>query len=108
MYDETDPSVVKHIEWSERATKTRQGQNTAKDALVRPFKPKLFRNNQRPERCPVRLFLLYEEKKPAEKKKPDDNFYLAVNTNRPRADSKWYKNGNMGEDRIAEIMKKVA
>ena len=97
-----------YIQWSERATKTRQGDNPSAEAQVRPFCPKLMPNPEKPERCPIRLYSLYKTKKPAEKLTPESEFYLAINTNRPKIQSKWYKNSNMGKERIGLIVSKSA
>ena len=99
---------IKWIQWSERSSKCRQGENPYAEAHVRPFLPKLMPNKNNPSRDPIRLYQLYLEKRPLEKKTPESDFYLAINTNRPHPDSKWFKNSNMGKERIGQIVKRAA
>ena len=99
---------IKWIQWSERATKRRHGENPDAEAQVRPFKPKIFPSSSNLSKCPVRLFMLYLSKRPETQQTPNSKFYLAINCNRPNQDSKWYKASNMGRDRIGDIMKRAA
>ena len=89
---------VVHIEWNERLSKTRMG-NTSH---LRAFKPKLFPNKSNPERCPLAAFKLFEEKQPQSMREPDSPFYLAINTNRPTENSRWFKASPMGVDTIGK------
>ena len=95
------------ITWNERETKTRHGDGKCSGGS-RAFAPKLFPNKQNPERCPVAAYQDYLSRRPADTMSPDSPFYLAVNYNRPTADSKWFKKTAMGHDRIGSIMARMA
>ena len=63
-----------YLEFNERETKTRSGNDPRN---VRAIAPKMFAvpNN---EKCPVKAYKVYAEKRPAEMKTDDAPFYLAV------------------------------
>lgn len=48
LEEKTDNKGNTYFEWTERISKTRQG-----NSGVRPFNPKLFSNRDDPTRCPV-------------------------------------------------------
>ena len=60
-----------YYEWNERLTKTRIG-----DRVTRGYNPKLFRDLNNLDRCPVALFDLYLEKRSHIKL---DKFLVGVN-----------------------------
>lgn len=64
-----------YLAFNERETKTRSGNDPWN---VRAIAPKMFAvpNN---EKCPVKAYKIYAEKRPAEMKIDDAPFYLAVN-----------------------------
>ena len=64
-----------YLEFNERETKTCSGNDPRN---VRAIAPKMFAvpNN---EKCPVKAYKVYAEKRPAEMKTDDALFYLAVN-----------------------------
>lgn len=57
-----DPEHGEYILWNERSTKTRQGSGTH----LRSFQPKMFKNTDCPERCPVMIYKLYGSHRPLE------------------------------------------
>ena len=94
---------VNHIVWTERETKTRHGNNTH-----RAFAPKLWPNTEKPGRCPVRAMELYRDKRPAHLRTADSPFYLAINYNRPKVTSVWFKGNPMGVDTIGKFMRRMS
>ncbi len=89
-----------YLLFNKRWTKTRDGIKNNK----REFPPKMFQNKVNPERCPVRLYELFEELRPAECKCPA--FFLSVNHN-PKATT-WYADAPMGINRLDVMMHKIA
>ncbi len=53
----------KYIEFNERLAKCRNGKN----GVIREFPPKMFKNKDNPERCPIRLYKLYKSHRPTTK-----------------------------------------
>ena len=96
-----------YVQWSERETKTRHGDENQQGA-AREFAPKMFRNQERPDRCPIEYFKLFQSKRPASMKMPESPFYLAINYNRRSESAMWYKKSPMGADRISHIMSRMA
>ncbi len=64
----------------------------------------MFENVENPARCPVRLYHLYESKRP---KDCNNAFFLTVNY-RHKSDKVWYSDMPMGPTRIGEIMGRIA
>ena len=93
----------RYIEFNERDTKTRTGETSA----VRAFKPKMWSTPLDPDKCPVRIFEKYLQKRPSEMCEAGSPFYLAVNY-KASCDDLWYKRQRMGKDRIGSIMKRMA
>ena len=91
-----------YLEWNERLTKTRAGNSSHQ----RPFAPKIFQNGKCPSRCPIRLYELYESKRPSDAK--CDAFFLSVNHNRPHDSSAWFVDMPMGVNRLGQIMSRAA
>ncbi|CAC5412519.1 unnamed protein product [Mytilus coruscus] len=63
---------VQYLEFTERQTKTRKGEGSA-----RPFAPKMFETPDNP-RCPVKTFKTYIKRRPTDSMKPDSKFYLSI------------------------------
>ncbi|CAG2184985.1 unnamed protein product [Mytilus edulis] len=97
-----------HFEFTERQTKTRKGEGSA-----RPFAPKMFAIADNP-RCPVKTFKTYIQRRSTESLKPDSNFYLSI---LPRYHNKgpddfdtentntWYSMQPMGKNKLGELIK---
>ena len=94
------------LQFRERTTKTRQGENGAS----RDSPPRAYENSHNPERCPVRLYEIYRDCRPEKMCQNDSPFYLAVNnmivdpTNRKM----WFKCGPIGKNALGEFMKKMS
>ena len=90
----------KFLEFNERLTKTRDGNN----GCVRAFPAKMFQNLTNPERCPVHLYELYESMRPKAKKCPA--FFLQVNNNVNART--WFGDRPIGVHNLGKTMKKIA
>ena len=91
-----------YIEWmTERGTKTRTGGKNS--VPERQFNPRMYATND--ERCPVKIFQEYLERRPQEMQKPTDPFYLAVIQN-PRK-KVWFKAQPLGEHSLGKFMKSM-
>ena len=79
-----------YLEFNER--ETRSGNDPRN---VRAIAPKMFAvpNN---EKCPVRAYKVYAEKRPAEMKTDDAPFYLAVNNVKSGSGKPWFKKAPVG------------
>ena len=51
----------------------------------------MFENRDSPERCPVTTYLAYKQQRPSEMINDNCPFYLAINTESPKAGKKWFK-----------------
>ena len=85
-----------YVEWNERETKTRHGENSNSVGQARHFAPKLWPNKSDPSRCPIKIYEKYISKRPASMLLPESPFYLAVNYTRPNELSVWFKKSPMG------------
>ena len=92
------------LEFQERTTKTRQGHT----GDSRAFKPKLWPNVARPERCPLYLLDEYEKHRPLGMTEPESPFYLVVNHKRGPNSTCWYQRQAMGKNSLGSIMKGAA
>ena len=88
---------------TERQTKTRTGENTRN---VRESKPKMFENLHNNDRCPVPAYLAYKHR-PPEMMADDSPFYLAVNTEVPKAWKKWFKAAPLGVNSLRSMVKNM-
>ena len=81
-----------YLEFNERETKTRSGNNPRN---VRAIAPKMFAlpNNKK---CPVKAYKVYAEKWPAGIKTDDAPFYLAVNNVKSGSVKPWFKKAPVG------------
>lgn len=97
-----DAQVVRYVEFcTERQTKTRTGENPRN---IRETRPKMFENPDNIERCPVTAFLCYKDQRPAQMLNDNSPFYLAINTESPRAGKSWYKNSPLGVNSLRSMM----
>ena len=67
----------------------------------------MYPDDQRPDRCPVRLYLFYQSKKPAEALKPDFRFFLNsrnITTKNWEDCSVWYAAAPMGHNTLASAV----
>ena len=95
---------IDYIEWNERETKTRHGDENQSS---RSFAPKMWPNLEDPNKCPVVAFLKYQSKRPKDMLDPESPFYLTINHN-AKSSENWYKNCPMGKNCIGSIMKKMS
>lgn len=95
---------IRYIQRNEWETKSRNGT----DSSNRAFSPKPFPDEENPDRCPVRAYLAYRDHWPNSMLHPDAPFYFAINYNRPNISSAWFKKNAMGNDRIGQIMSRMA
>ena len=97
------------IEFSrERGTKTRTGETEkSTNADARVFKPKMWATPDRPERCPVRIFQQYVDRRPPEMCQKDSPFYLSIN-HKHKPGSYWYKKLPLGIHKVDGMMKNLA
>ena len=87
---------------TERGSKTRTG---GKDSMPeRYFDPRIYATNT--DRCPVRMFKAYIDRKPEPMKQPESPFYLAHIIN-PKS-SVWYKASPLGVNSLGNFMKSMA
>ena len=91
------------LEYSERQTKTRTGENHRD---IRQIKPKMFAVPES-ERDPVAVYKLCAAKKrPSEMNRDNAPFYLAVNTCKNQDSSKpWFKKSAVGLHKLNSLMK---
>ena len=93
------------LEYTERQTKTRTGENPRG---VRQIKPKMF-SVQRSERDPAVVYKFYAEKRPSEMNDNNAPFYLAVNNCKKQDSPKtWFKKSSVGVNKLNLSMKKMA
>ena len=93
-----------YLEFNERETKTRSG-NDPRNA--RAIAPKMFAvpNN---EKCPVKAYKVFAERRPAEMKTDDAPFYLAVNNVKSGSGKPWFKKAPVGVNKLNTLMKTMA
>jgi len=79
----TNANVLRYVKFStNHQTKTRTGENPKN---VRESEPKMFENRDKPESCPVTTYLAYKQQRPPEMMDDNSPFYLAINTEVPKA-----------------------
>ena len=103
----TDDEGEEFIEFTERSTKTRQGDDTKN---IRPVKPKLWSNSKNKDRCPVSVFKKYIQLRPKDYCNEDDPFYIATNTSKlfNKSSDKWFKKQPVGVNKIKSFMKRMS
>lgn len=96
-----------YLEFHERATKTRTGVNIRD---TRPCPPRMYASPNFPDRCPVELYKLYNDKRPTDYCNPTDPFYIATvtHTKTPGPNQRWFLRGPVGIHKIKEMMKRMA
>ena len=77
------------------------------NADTRVFKPKMWATPDRPERCPVRIFQQYVDRRPPEMCQEDSPFYLSIN-HKHKPGSYWYKKLPLGIHKVDGMMKNLA
>ena len=98
------PQQNSYLEFNERETKTRSGNNPRN---VRGIAPKMCAvpNNKK---CPVKAYKVYAEKWPAGIKTNDAPFYLAVNNVKSGSVKPWFKKAQVGVNKLNTLMKTMA
>ena len=90
-----------YLEFNERETKTRSGNDP------RNVAPKLFAVPKN-EKCTVKAYKVYAEKRPAEMKTDDAPFHLAVNNVKSGSGKPWFKKSPFGVNKLNTLMKTMA
>jgi site-specific recombinase XerD len=96
-----------YLEYFERQTKTRTGENPRD---VRKVTPKMYAiPTNPPEKDPVFVYKVYAEKRPNEVNTDEAPFYLAVNhCKRVSSDKSWFKKNALGVNKLNSLMKTMA
>ena len=106
----TDTDGKEYLEYFERQTKTRTGEDPRNQ---RPIKPRMYYANNDAvsvDRNPVHVYKMYKEKRPPSMLEPDSSFYLSVNyfkteTHASVEGKNWFKAQPMGVNKLNNIMK---
>ena len=94
-----------YLEFCERQTKTRTGNDPRN---VRDVKPKLWANLENPERCPVQIYKIYAKKRPSGYSLPHHPFYIASTTKPlPSLEETWFKRNPVGTNKLGTMMSKM-
>ena len=99
-----DDEGEKYVQFSERQTKTRQGDNKNE----RAFPPKMWQNKTNPTRCPIFLLNEYARHRPHSMCHDDAPFYLVINYKRLPDSECWYSRMPMGRNELGKIMRECA
>ena len=100
-----DENGHEFLEYTERQTKTRTGANPKDN---RALKPKLWANIDKPERCPVNIYKIYAQRRPAGYSEPDSPFYIASTTMAfPTTYDTWFKRNPVGINKLGNMLKKM-
>ena len=96
-----------YLEYFERQTKTRTGDNPRD---VRKVTPKMYAiPTNPPEKDPVFVYKFYAEKRPNEMNTDEAPFYLAVNhCKKVSSDKSWFKKSAIGVNTLNSLMKRMA
>lgn len=101
-----DANNCEYLEYNERQTKTRTGENTRD---VRSVPPRVWANVDDPTRCPVRIFKRYRSLRPADFSSHDSPFYLATCCKTtPRSGQVWFKRMAIGKNTLGSVMTQMA
>ena len=98
--------VLSFLRFSERITKTRKGVD---GQGARKIEPMIYPDDARPDRCPLRLYDLYQSKKPDEMRTPDSRFFLGVRNNTTKPWKKvgaWFVSQPMGKNTLSTVVTK--
>ena len=105
----TDIDGKEYLEYFERQTKTRTGEDPRNQRLI---KPRMYPNNDAisVDRDPVHVYMMHKEKRPPSMLDPDSSFYLSVNyfkteTHASVEGKNWFKAQPMGVNKLNNIMK---
>ena len=94
----------RYLKFRERTTKTRTGESSD----TRSFIPKAYENQEKPYRCPVRLFQLFTEKRPPTMMYDGAPFYLAVNySGKDLSRHAWYKAAPLGKNKLGQFLRDI-
>ena len=96
----TDENGDDYLQFEERDTKTRTGEENGS----RAFAPKMFPSKAQPECCPVAVYKEFEKRRPAAMKEEVSPFYLAINHVRKSTDQVWFMKAPMGKNRLGELL----
>lgn len=100
-----DENGNEYLEFTERQTKTRTGENPRD---VRTVKPKIWCNVANPEKCPVQIYKLYAKKRPSGYSEPTHPFYIAATTKPlPCHEDTWFKRNPVGVNKMQSMMKRM-
>lgn len=101
-----DDNGREYLQFSERQTKTRSGENPRD---VRVVKPKLWANETNTDRCPIVVYKKYAEKRPTGYSAPEHPFYIASTTiHHPSPCDVWFKRNPVGVNKLATTMKRMS
>ena len=105
----TDSDGKEYLEYFERQTKTRPGEDPRNQS---PIKPRKYANDDAisVDRDPVHVYKMYKEKRPPSMLEPDSSFHLSVNyfkteTHASVAGKNWLKAQPVGVNKLNNIMK---
>ena len=104
---ERDSSGVEYIQFRERLTKTRTGENVKN---TREKCPRAWANPDNPDRCPVAAYKLYRQKRPSHYSDENDPYYIAPITHdkNPDLTEKWYLRQPVGVNKLGSLMSVMA
>ena len=102
-----DSSGAEYLEFSERQSKTRTGEDIRN---IRKMCPRAWANPENPDRCPVAAYKLYAEKRPVDFCNPDDPYYIATVTNDkyPAKSARWFLRQPVGVNKLSSLMRNMA
>jgi integrase len=91
-----------YLEFCERQTKTRTGNDPRN---IREVTPKLWANVSNPDRCPIKIYKIYANKRPAGYSLPHNPFYIATTTKPlPSEEETWFKKNAVGINKLGNMM----
>ena len=95
----------KYLEFSERQTKKRTGENPRD---IRTVKPKHLANMNNPDRCPIIIYKKYAEIRPTGFSEPNHPFFIATTTvHHPSPQEIWFKRNPVGVNKLSSMMKQM-
>ena len=102
-----DNSGQEFIEYNERQTKTRTGENIRN---IREKCPRAWSNPDDSNKCPVAAFKLFKEKRPMNYSTSTDPYYIAPVTNdtNPDLTERWFLRQPVGVNKLSSLMTNMA
>jgi len=101
----TDSSGHEYLVFNERQTKTRTGANPRN---VRKVTPKMWANLQNPSRDPVKIYKIYQSKRPSGYSLPNHPFYIATTAkNSPAQNETWFTRNAVRVNKLSLMMTKM-